>query len=184
MCLEAVAEDAVQFQVLADSGSDVNMIRQEVLDELGAAGVTVNTQTLTTPEEYSGYVPQSKFHVKQTVVLSARILVRHAKSLAVENILFRVAPASMDVKNVLSKFTLQRLGLDVQEVLTAAVARGPVDMEGVDGPAMEGGRIATLMTSQMDMDHADQHEGQDTGCLLYTSPSPRDGLLSRMPSSA
>ena len=26
--------------------------------------------------------------------------------------------------------------------------------------------------------------GQLTVCLLYTSPSPRDGLLSRMPSSA
>ena len=25
---------------------------------------------------------------------------------------------------------------------------------------------------------------EDTNCLLYTSPSPRDGLLSRMPSSA
>ena len=25
---------------------------------------------------------------------------------------------------------------------------------------------------------------QDGNCLLYTSPSPRDGLLSRMPSSA
>ena len=25
---------------------------------------------------------------------------------------------------------------------------------------------------------------KDSGCLLYTSPSPRDGLLSRMPSSA
>ena len=25
---------------------------------------------------------------------------------------------------------------------------------------------------------------QDICCLLYTSPSPRDGLLSRMPSSA
>ena len=25
---------------------------------------------------------------------------------------------------------------------------------------------------------------QATSCLLYTSPSPRDGLLSRMPSSA
>ena len=25
---------------------------------------------------------------------------------------------------------------------------------------------------------------QNCGCLLYTSPSPRDGLLSRMPSSA
>ena len=27
-------------------------------------------------------------------------------------------------------------------------------------------------------------EGQSFPCLLYTSPSPRDGLLSRMPSSA
>ena len=26
--------------------------------------------------------------------------------------------------------------------------------------------------------------GGASGCLLYTSPSPRDGLLSRMPSSA
>ena len=26
--------------------------------------------------------------------------------------------------------------------------------------------------------------GHSYGCLLYTSPSPRDGLLSRMPSSA
>ena len=28
------------------------------------------------------------------------------------------------------------------------------------------------------------HEPHLAGCLLYTSPSPRDGLLSRMPSSA
>ena len=27
-------------------------------------------------------------------------------------------------------------------------------------------------------------EAQNRGCLLYTSPSPRDRLLSRMPSSA
>ena len=27
-------------------------------------------------------------------------------------------------------------------------------------------------------------DGQNNNCLLYTSPSPRDGLLSRMPSSA
>ena len=28
------------------------------------------------------------------------------------------------------------------------------------------------------------HGDMATNCLLYTSPSPRDGLLSRMPSSA
>ena len=29
-----------------------------------------------------------------------------------------------------------------------------------------------------------QGDARHTFCLLYTSPSPRDGLLSRMPSSA
>ena len=31
---------------------------------------------------------------------------------------------------------------------------------------------------------AASYSGNDKTCLLYTSPSPRDGLLSRMPSSA
>ena len=31
---------------------------------------------------------------------------------------------------------------------------------------------------------ANLSEATGKGCLLYTSPSPRDGLLSRMPSSA
>ena len=52
------------------------------------------------------------------------------------------------------------------------------------------GRLVTVSV----MSFADQPMGSDTGlgtlmglvarCLLYTSPSPRDGLLSRMPSSA
>ena len=33
-------------------------------------------------------------------------------------------------------------------------------------------------------DDADTETEEDASCLLYTSPSPRDGLLSRMPSSA
>ena len=32
--------------------------------------------------------------------------------------------------------------------------------------------------------HLDYAHSQTKSCLLYTSPSPRDGLLSRMPSSA
>ena len=42
------------------------------------------------------------------------------------------------------------------------------------------------------LDKADKDKKEESGssteesknCLLYTSPSPRDGLLSRMPSSA
>ena len=42
--------------------------------------------------------------------------------------------------------------------------------------------IVTLV----DAKHVEQHldDPRPEGCLLYTSPSPRDGLLSRMPSSA
>ena len=34
------------------------------------------------------------------------------------------------------------------------------------------------------VDKFNQHGLKENACLLYTSPSPRDGLLSRMPSSA
>ena len=33
-------------------------------------------------------------------------------------------------------------------------------------------------------EYVNDQEGEIYACLLYTSPSPRDGLLSRMPSSA
>ena len=38
-------------------------------------------------------------------------------------------------------------------------------------------RLKFLKTNRIEMTHCKD-------CLLYTSPSPRDGLLSRMPSSA
>ena len=34
------------------------------------------------------------------------------------------------------------------------------------------------------LDHMLEQLSKHSSCLLYTSPSPRDGLLSRMPSSA
>ena len=43
--------------------------------------------------------------------------------------------------------------------------------------------MATPRASEIIGRSIDAHE-RSYGCLLYTSPSPRDGLLSRMPSSA
>ena len=46
-------------------------------------------------------------------------------------------------------------------------------------------RVAEEPPSARDgADGAERASTPDRGCLLYTSPSPRDGLLSRMPSSA
>ena len=48
--------------------------------------------------------------------------------------------------------------------------------------ANEHGMAAEVMWSALIMAAEANEHGQT--CLLYTSPSPRDGLLSRMPSSA
>ena len=53
------------------------------------------------------------------------------------------------------------------QMLATTVVSGK--LLGVDGKSLEGKQVR-LQTI--------------TSCLLYTSPSPRDGLLSRMPSSA
>ena len=44
--------------------------------------------------------------------------------------------------------------------------------------------IAEYFLTQRIKSSSDKYADLLKGCLLYTSPSPRDGLLSRMPSSA
>ena len=46
------------------------------------------------------------------------------------------------------------------------------------------GRVSCSMTFSSSALLPVDHSNQAAPCLLYTSPSPRDGLLSRMPSSA
>ena len=55
----------------------------------------------------------------------------------------------------------------VREAGKRALGMRVFDVQMMGGIALHEGRIAEMRT-----------------CLLYTSPSPRDGLLSRMPSSA
>ena len=47
-------------------------------------------------------------------------------------------------------------------------------------------KVAMLHLDKLGVELTELREDQAEyiGCLLYTSPSPRDGLLSRMPSSA
>ena len=52
-----------------------------------------------------------------------------------------------------------------------------------DLSALSGRFVARVSASLATVDRCPGH-GRALPCLLYTSPSPRDGLLSRMPSSA
>ena len=53
-----------------------------------------------------------------------------------------------------------------------------------DSVSIHGGGIYNSMPEIFEMFEKTIGSTKATDCLLYTSPSPRDGLLSRMPSSA
>ena len=52
------------------------------------------------------------------------------------------------------------------------------------GNVMQVPRLVKVVVNMGVGEAAQQAKLLDGACLLYTSPSPRDGLLSRMPSSA
>ena len=55
----------------------------------------------------------------------------------------------------------------------------------IDALGIEKGAAEELINSRRNsLEKQLSSSGMARGCLLYTSPSPRDGLLSRMPSSA
>ena len=55
---------------------------------------------------------------------------------------------------------------------------GHLDLPRIQQGGMGGGFFAMWIPGEQELD------ANYKACLLYTSPSPRDGLLSRMPSSA
>ena len=74
--------------------------------------------------------------------------------------------------------TLPRLGVNIDHVATLRNARG----ENYPSPLR-----AALLCQEYGADGITMHLREDRrhiSCLLYTSPSPRDGTKSRMPSSA
>ena len=75
-----------------------------------------------------------------------------------------------DPETTIVNLSPPRLELEPETDIETETGLVGEDGEPVEGEEGEGG--------------ADGEGGDDASCLLYTSPSPRDGLLSRMPSSA
>ena len=72
-------------------------------------------------------------------------------------------------------------GLYVGEGVNLSVENSIItanEATGFGGGLVSAGNLTLMHTT------VQSNTAQYGGCLLYTSPSPRDGLLSRMPSSA
>ena len=80
------------------------------------------------------------------------------------------------------------LSLERRKALVVGGAGGGIGSAITHSLAQAGAHVSVITndTSHAESIHSEAKErGHDIHCcLLYTSPSPRDGLLSRMPSSA
>ena len=93
------------------------------------------------------------------------------------------------VRWVMGESSAKHLRGDSMEdvIFNGSSARKPVGQASVElifnnSDGRLGGKYANYV--EISVKRQVTREGQSTYCLLYTSPSPRDGLLSRMPSSA
>ena len=73
---------------------------------------------------------------------------------------------------------IKEAAVDTAQIANGAIETAKIGNAQVDTLQIKGGAV-TIPRVQFFT-----NEVQLNGCLLYTSPSPRDGLLSRMPSSA
>ena len=95
-------------------------------------------------------------------------------------ILVTVAALSLSATTGLSASANSASGFNVSQHSGVTVYRGAP--QHVNHQVVAAHRALDLQERQID-NQARQAAAQQS-CLLYTSPSPRDGLLSRMPSSA
>ena len=75
-----------------------------------------------------------------------------------------------------------RLGVNIDHVATIRNARGSMYPDPVEAAVLAQNEGADGITAHLREDR--RHIRDEDICLLYTSPSPRDSNLSRMPSSA
>ena len=94
--------------------------------------------------------------------------------MALANVLLQVRQAG--VKELLLLGSDLREGRDVDDTLGAKLDRAGKEVGlALEERALDVGALDNALFAAKSLEQA---------CLLYTSPSPRDGLLSRMPSSA
>ena len=108
---------------------------------------------------------------------------------------------SPTLSSVHDPFLLPDMALSVNRLMKAVDVRetvgvfGDFDTDGISGTALLtrglenlGLQVFPYVPHRVEEGHGISSQSLEffssKGCLLYTSPSPRDGLLSRMPSSA
>ena len=88
----------------------------------------------------------------------------------------------MDSNEVVSAFQNDSLGSDDAVSIADKIKKGELSASLVTQDAIERAKAVNPKLNAISVENFDL--AQINSCLLYTSPSPRDSRVSRMPSSA
>ena len=117
------------------------------------------------PNSHAGYYPGAKYIATKVIFRKSDGLLLGAQMLGEDGVPSRINAFAMAIQTGLTVYDLEESELAYAPPFGSA--KDPVNFAGM---------IAVdILRDDMPICHC---------CLLYTSPSPRDGLLSRMPSSA
>ena len=136
------------------------------------------------------FLPEEIFKVENESILETKIFGQKIKnpiglaagfdkSAEVYNPLFKFGFGFIEVGTVTPK---KQFGNPKPRVFRLENDHALINRLGFNNDGLE--KVAKRLQKNSPTDFLGVNVGPNKDCLLYTSPSPRDGLLSRMPSSA
>ena len=106
-----------------------------------------------------------------------------SNDLLVPNITYKIKPA--EIESIGANSIAQEIGFESGDSIISINGKKPRDLIDYQILITEEILDISVLDKNHEIHNISIEKDQDANfCLLYTSPSPRDGLLSRMPSSA
>ena len=177
---------AVAHTADVSKNTDVKAMTEAALSAFGSVDILVNNAGITHLPQPMDEVEEDEFDRvlavnAKSVFLTAKHLVPHMRAAGKGNILNVASTAGISPRPRLSWYNASK-GWMITATKSMAVELAP---DGVRVNALNPVAGETpLLKSFMGEDTPEMRAKFLSTCLLYTSPSPRDATLSRMPSSA
>ena len=177
----------IGFSLTADGNYDINKKR---LTNVGAPSANTDAATKKYVDDNSGGTPTTtRLTVDSNIDMKDRYRILNLKSpLDADEPATKQYSDSTFLDRNGSRTMIGNLSMNNNKIIkvgTPTVNDDVATKKYVDDKS-SGSLTSTRLTvdSNIDMKNSYRITNLSTPCLLYTSPSPRDGLLSRMPSSA
>ena len=158
------ANGAVEVEILADQGSDVNLISNSVFQDLIRAESNLKTESIAPPAKF-GSINQSDAVICSTrVVADVQLRIRHGTNLLLRNVEWHVSDSEL-AHVIIGRTVLEAIGCDNRALLAAASdnSGGVVDAKkAIDERAREKrGTINAVLDTDSPSDLFHSHGGTE-----------------------